>query len=216
MPLTTAQAFWIKARMQLIYAIEIDPEQYVAESFHKRMLPPTKCPHCWRTKTLWALGYYGRNLSRLGLGALLIFVRRFRCHCCRKTVSLLPSFAQPYRFVQNRTIEKYVRGKHRNIRRESCGCDASGKDRKPSRSMATDIVLFPGVAATAHPMSCLASVAGPYKAVEQSYGENVLNLTLARGYVKKLLLNAKVVRFLSSKHSDIFSEFEAVAAMDTL
>jgi hypothetical protein len=34
--------------------------------------------------------------------------------------------------------------KHRNIRRESCGCDASGKDRKPSRGMATDIVLFPG------------------------------------------------------------------------
>ena len=46
----------------------------------------------------------------MGLGALLIFVRRFRCHYCRKTVSLLPAFAQPYRFVQNRTIESYVRG----------------------------------------------------------------------------------------------------------
>ena len=55
-----------------------------------------------------------------------------------------------------------------------------------------------------------------FKAVEQSYGENVLNLTLARGYVKKLLTNAKVVRFLSSKHSDIFTEFEEVAAMETL
>jgi hypothetical protein len=55
-----------------------------------------------------------------------------------------------------------------------------------------------------------------FKAVEQSYGENVLNLTLARGYVKKLLLNAKVIRFLSAKHPDIFSEFEAVAAMETL
>jgi hypothetical protein len=55
-----------------------------------------------------------------------------------------------------------------------------------------------------------------FKAVEKSYGENVLHLTLARGYVKKLLMNAKVVRFLSSKHPDIFSEFEAVAAMETL
>jgi hypothetical protein len=55
-----------------------------------------------------------------------------------------------------------------------------------------------------------------FKAVEESYGENVLNLTLARGYVKKLLLNAKVVRFLSAKHPDVFSEFEAVAAMETL
>ena len=55
-----------------------------------------------------------------------------------------------------------------------------------------------------------------FKAVEQSYGENVLNLTLAGAYVKKLLLNAKVIRFLSSKHPDIFSEFEAVAALESL
>jgi Domain of unknown function (DUF6431) len=96
--------------MQLICAIDIDPEQYVAEGFHKRMLPPARCPHCYRAKTLWALGYYSRHLSRIGLGALLIFVRRFLCRCCRKTVSLLPSFAQPYRFVQNRTIENYLRG----------------------------------------------------------------------------------------------------------
>src|ERR1700734_9137 len=34
---------------------------------------------------------------------------------------------------------------------------------------------------------------------------------IIRGYVKKLLLNAKVVRFLSAKHPDIFSEFEVVA-----
>ncbi|HEV3272804.1 MAG TPA: plasmid partitioning protein RepB C-terminal domain-containing protein [Candidatus Methylacidiphilales bacterium] len=55
-----------------------------------------------------------------------------------------------------------------------------------------------------------------FKAVEESYGENVLNLTLARGYVKKLLQNAKVVRFLSSKHSDYFAEFELVVTMETL
>lgn len=55
-----------------------------------------------------------------------------------------------------------------------------------------------------------------FKAVEESYGENVLHLTLARGYVKKLLENAKVVRFLSSKHPDIFSEFETLAAAESL
>lgn len=37
-----------------------------------------------------------------------------------------------------------------------------------------------------------------FKAVEQSYGENMLQFTLIRGYVKKLLENGKVVRFLSS------------------
>ncbi len=55
-----------------------------------------------------------------------------------------------------------------------------------------------------------------FKAVEQTYGENVLNLTLAKGYIKKLLQNAKVVRFLSSKQPEVFAEFEAVAAMETL
>lgn len=55
-----------------------------------------------------------------------------------------------------------------------------------------------------------------FKAVEQSYGENVLHLTFAKAYVKKLLLNVKVVRFLTSKHLEILSEFEAVAAMETI
>ena len=54
------------------------------------------------------------------------------------------------------------------------------------------------------------------KAVEESYGENVLNLTCARGYIKKLLDNAKVVRFLNANYPDIFPEFEAIAAAETL
>ncbi len=57
---------------------------------------------------LWALGYYARNISRLQLGFLRIWIRRFRCRFCRKTLSLLPSFAQPYRLIQNSTIERFV------------------------------------------------------------------------------------------------------------
>jgi ParB/RepB/Spo0J family partition protein len=54
------------------------------------------------------------------------------------------------------------------------------------------------------------------KAVEESYGENVLNLTCARGYIKRLLDNAKVVRFLNANYSDVCSEFQAIAAAETL
>lgn len=54
------------------------------------------------------------------------------------------------------------------------------------------------------------------KAVEESYGDNVLNLNCARGYIKKLLENAKVVRFLSGNYRDIFTQFEAIAATETL
>jgi hypothetical protein len=54
------------------------------------------------------------------------------------------------------------------------------------------------------------------KAVEETYGENMLNLTCARGFIKKLLDNAKVVRFLNTNYPDILPEFEAIAVADTL
>ena len=54
------------------------------------------------------------------------------------------------------------------------------------------------------------------KAVEQSYGDNMLSLTCARGYIKKLLDNAKVVRVLNTNHRDILAEFESIAAAESL
>jgi hypothetical protein len=54
------------------------------------------------------------------------------------------------------------------------------------------------------------------QAVEESYGENMPNLTLARGYIKKLLDNAKVVRFLNGSFPDILMEFESLVAAETL
>ena len=50
------------------------------------------------------------------------------------------------------------------------------------------------------------------KSVERNYGENMLNLTLAKGYTRKLLDNAKVVRFLNGNYRDLLSEFESLAA----
>jgi ParB-like chromosome segregation protein Spo0J len=52
------------------------------------------------------------------------------------------------------------------------------------------------------------------KAVERNYGENMLNLALAKGYTKKLLDNAKVVRFLNGNYRDMLSEFETLAAAE--
>lgn len=55
-----------------------------------------------------------------------------------------------------------------------------------------------------------------FKASEEAYAQNMLNLTLARGFVKKLLENARVVRFLNSRHPEFFREFESIAASETL
>jgi len=54
------------------------------------------------------------------------------------------------------------------------------------------------------------------KAVERDYGEDVLNFTLARGYIKKLLNNVKIVRFLNLNYREILSEFERIAATESL
>ncbi len=48
------------------------------------------------------------------------------------------------------------------------------------------------------------------KAIEDSHGKNVLNLVIVTGYLRKLLDNARVVRFLSSNYLEIFNEFQRI------
>ncbi len=55
-----------------------------------------------------------------------------------------------------------------------------------------------------------------FKAVEESYSDNIYKLTMARGYLKKLLGNAKVVRWLNQHHAETASQFEAIVASESL
>lgn len=69
---------------------------------------PRNCPNCGSGKRLRALGYYVRYLSQAErAGVMGIHVRRFRCHDCLRSVSLLPSFAQPYRLLRNHLVERF-------------------------------------------------------------------------------------------------------------
>ena len=49
-----------------------------------------------------------------------------------------------------------------------------------------------------------------FKLIEQSYGQDVLNLVLAKGYLVKLLDNKAVTRFLKQNQHDVLSEFENI------
>lgn len=55
-----------------------------------------------------------------------------------------------------------------------------------------------------------------FKAIEGAYAENMMNLTLARGYIRRLLDNGKVVRFLGGHHPDVLPEFERIAASEAV
>ena len=54
------------------------------------------------------------------------------------------------------------------------------------------------------------------KLVEESHGNQVLNLVLARGYVSKLFENARVTRYLGQHHQDIFRELQTVSENPSL
>lgn len=56
----------------------------------------------------------------------------------------------------------------------------------------------------------MANLQGQYKMVEQTYGQDVLNLVLARGYLAKLLENKQVVRFLKQRQPEVLTEFETI------
>jgi hypothetical protein len=97
--------------MQIVWHVKIDADEYAATQAHLAIERPPSCPHCKARKTLLALGYYERRSTAKESGRdVLIKVRRFVCSSCRRTLSLLPSFAQPYRLVCSVTIERFFNG----------------------------------------------------------------------------------------------------------
>lgn len=49
------------------------------------------------------------------------------------------------------------------------------------------------------------------RALDETYNENIMALTIARGYLRKLLQNARVVAFLAKKRRDLLEEFQRLA-----
>ena len=62
----------------------------------------------------------------------------------------------------------------------------------------------------------MTNLEGQFKLVEQSYGQDVLNLVLAKGYLTKLLDNEVVIRYLSQNTPDILREFSGIVEAASL
>lgn len=62
----------------------------------------------------------------------------------------------------------------------------------------------------------LAALQTQVKSVEETYGIDNLHLTVARGYIAKLLANNRVVRWLALHQQDYLAEFQKIAEIDTL
>jgi hypothetical protein len=56
----------------------------------------------------------------------------------------------------------------------------------------------------------MANLQGQYRLVEQSYGQDILNLVLARGYLAKLLENDKACRYIRRTQPEVLDQFTAI------
>lgn len=55
-----------------------------------------------------------------------------------------------------------------------------------------------------------------FKIVEQSYGTDHLDLVLAKGYLNKLLGNARIVRYLHQHYQELLLEFQKIADAESM
>ena len=56
----------------------------------------------------------------------------------------------------------------------------------------------------------MSNLQGQYKLVEQTYGQDVLNLVLAKGYLARLLENESVQQYLKAQQPDLLVELQAI------
>lgn len=55
-----------------------------------------------------------------------------------------------------------------------------------------------------------------FRLIEESYGQNTLHLVLAVAYLRKMLDNSGVVRYLSQHHADVLGEFQKLTETSDL
>src|SRR6202142_2296936 len=83
--------------MQILHPFAGSIQQYAKEISDPDRYRPDHCPQCAAHHPLTAHGFYSRTSTVADVEFTgFIRVRRYLCHCCKRTVSLLPEFALPY------------------------------------------------------------------------------------------------------------------------
>jgi transposase-like protein len=81
--------------MQILHPFAGSIQQYFEEVSDPNRYRPDHCPQCQAKPPLAAHGFYHRTLADVEFDGD-IPVRRYLCHSCNRTVSLLPQFALPF------------------------------------------------------------------------------------------------------------------------
>lgn len=62
----------------------------------------------------------------------------------------------------------------------------------------------------------MASLHQDFKQIESSYGDDILHLVIASGYLAKLVGNREIEQFLAQRHSELLEEFRAIISASSL
>lgn len=81
--------------MQILHPFVGSIQQYSQEISDPDRYRPGHCPQCDAHRPMTAHGFYCRTLVDVDFDESIL-VRRYLCHGCKRTVSLLPQFALPY------------------------------------------------------------------------------------------------------------------------
>jgi len=81
--------------MQILHPFAGSIQQYCEQISDPDRYRPDHCPQCQAKHRLTAHGFYTRTLIDTDFDGS-IPVRRYLCHSCQRTVSLLPEFVLPY------------------------------------------------------------------------------------------------------------------------
>jgi len=81
--------------MQILHPFAGSVQQYNEQLSNPDAHRPGSCPQCQDKHPLTAHGFYTRTVIDTAFDGV-IRVRRYLCHACQRTVSLLPEFTLPY------------------------------------------------------------------------------------------------------------------------
>ncbi len=96
--------------MQRIYRSPWTPEEYQKQEAWRQIIPESTCSNCHQAVTLHRHDRYQRWVATLLGEALYLWIARFLCPLCRRTMSYLPDFALTYRLLGPETLDRYLEG----------------------------------------------------------------------------------------------------------
>ena len=99
--------------MQMLYPFAGSIQQYIEcvdRSEEPERCRPANCPQCESKQRMVSHGFYSRTVVDVEWECV-IRVRRYLCHACQRTVSLLPEFLLPYLRFTIRLIGLFLKAR---------------------------------------------------------------------------------------------------------